>query len=501
MRKRGSGILCHITSLPSPYGIGDLGPGAYAFADFLHQARQSYWQVLPLNPTNQGYGNSPFTSMSSCCGNTLLISPDLLASEGLISESEMQDHPPFPGDKVDYGGALRYKQTLFQRAYARFKERGAIDHDYHRFCSGHADWLEDHALFTAISQHLGQTPLCDWPAELKEVRSGAVQRLREELADAVQLEKFLQYLFFKQWNSLKNYCNGKGIQIIGDFPMFMNYDCADIWVRPELFKVDAGKKPYVVAGSPPDSFSAEGQIFNCAVYDWDALKRAGFSWWIRRFHLLFKMFDFVRIDHFRGLIAYWEVPGGEQNALNGKWVPGGVYDFMDAMLVHFPMMPVLAEDLGVITPDVREAMERYTIPGIRLLNLAFHGEGYDSYLPHNHIQNCVVYTATHDTNTVEGWFNKSENRGDRERMSRYLGREVENGLSWEVIRLAMMSVAHTSIILMQDVLGAGEEARMNTPGEAEGNWLWRLPASDLGGQAARLAEMTLCYGRALPKTG
>lgn len=338
MKRRGSGILCHITSLPSPHGIGDLGPGAYAFADFLYQAKQSYWQVLPLNPTNQRYADSPFTSMSSCAGNTALISPDQLVNDGLLSETDLLDRPGFSDQTVVYASTSRYKQHLFQRAHARFKERQETEHDYQRFCDGHAAWLDDHALFSAISVHLGLIPLCDWPGELSDAKNTEVESLRRELSDAVEREKFLQYIFYKQWHSLKNYCNSKGILIIGDFPMFMSYDSVDIWINPELFKVDQHKKPLALAGSPPDSFSAEGQLFNCAVYDWNALKADGFKWWIRRFHYLFKMYDIVRIDHFRGLISYWEIPAGAPKALNGAWKEAAVFDFINALLVHYPTL-------------------------------------------------------------------------------------------------------------------------------------------------------------------
>lgn len=497
MMKRASGVLCHITCLPAPYGVGDLGPAAYRFADFLAAAKQTYWQVLPVHPTNGRYADSPYSSLSSCAGNTVLISPDLLREEGLLTEEELADHPPFAPGRADYRGASRFKERLYAKAYARFRERTQEQHDYRRFCRGQAGWLDDYALFSAISTHLDRAPLGDWPSQLKDPHGPEVERLRHELDGSVQLEKFLQYLFHKQWNALKRYCNGRGILLIGDFPMFMNYDCADIWTSPHLFKVDAEKRPCVVAGSPPDSFSAKGQLFNCAVYDWDALRRDHFDWWKRRFHSLFKLFDLVRIDHFRGLVAYWEVPAGEKNALNGSWAPGGVDEFMSAMLGQFPAFPVIAEDLGVITADVREAMGRYRIPGIRMMVFAFHEEGYaSSFLPHNHIEDCVFYTGTHDTDTLAGAFGAGGCAADRERLFRYLGRALGDDLSWELIRMALMSVARTAIVQMQDLLAAGSEARMNTPGEVEGNWQWRLTGEESGDVAARLAEMTVIYGRA-----
>lgn len=495
MKKRGSGILCHITSLPSPFGIGDFGAGAYEFADFLYEAKQSYWQILPLNPTNKRYFDSPFSSLSSCAGNTALISPQLLAAEGLLTQMEVEDHPHFPERRVDYPAVSRFKRQLFQRAHTRF-QKGGVPEDYARFCRGNSMWLEDHALFTAISDHLGNLPLAEWPQELSNRSSEKVQLLREELWDEVEREKFLQYLFFRQWHLLKNYCNGKGIRIIGDFPMFMNYDAVDIWANPELFKVDERKKPYLLAGSPPDAFSAEGQLFNCAVYDWDGLKRNGFNWWVRRFHYLFRQYDFVRIDHFRGLISCWEVAAGERNGLRGNWQKVPTQKFFNTMLQHYPLFPVIAEDLGTIGADVRETMARYAIPGMKVILFGFQKEARErSHLPHLHPLNSVAYTGTHDTDTVTGWH---QGAGDEERQElyRYLGRRVENGVNWELIRLALISVAHTAVIQMQDVLGAGEESRMNRPGKAEGNWEWRIPTADLGEVASRLAEMTACYGRA-----
>lgn len=495
MKRRGSGILCHITSLASPFGIGDFGPGAYAFADFLSEARQSFWQVLPLNPTNRRYFDSPFSSLSSCAGNTALISPQLLANEGLLTQSEVEDHPGFPDDKVDYQGASKLKKRLFMRAHGRFRKDAGTGEDFARFCRGNDSWLEDHAFFTALTDYLGGIPLTDWPQELSERRSEKLQQLRGELSEDVELEKFLQYLFFRQWHSLKNYCNCKGIRIIGDFPMFMNYDAVDIWAAPELFKVDERMRSYVLAGSPPDAFSEKGQLFNCAVYDWEALKRDGYTWWVRRFHYLFKLFDFVRIDHFRGFVAAWEVPAGEQSAMNGTWQDAPGAAFFDNMLRHHPAFPVIAEDLGTITADVREVMAKFAIPGMKVLILAFQkGAMEGSYLPHNHHQNSVVYTGTHDTNTITGWFDDADD-AEMDRLCRYLGRQVESGANWELIRLAMMSVAQTAVIQMQDVLGTGAATRMNAPGKAEGNWQWRVPPADYQALAARLGEMTICYGR------
>lgn len=496
MKMRGSGILCHITSLPSPFGIGDFGPGAYIFADFLHRARQSYWQLLPLNPTSKRYLDSPFSSLSSCAGNTALISPEAMVPEGLLTQAEVEDHPVFAEEKVNYEQCSAFKNRLFKRAHGRFLQSGANSQDFARFCKGNASWLEDHALFTALTDHLRGLPLTEWPQEFSDRNSSRLRALREELDEAVEREKFLQYLFFKQWHALKNYCNGRGIRIIGDFPLFMNYDAVDIWAAPELFKVDERMKPHVLAGSPPDAFSEQGQLFNCAVYDWEAMKASGYGWWLRRFQYLFKLYDLVRIDHFRGLVASWEVPAGDRNALNGSWQQVPCDDFFRTILQHYPAFPAIAEDLGTITPDVREAMHKYDIPGMKIILLAFHKKAMEeSYLPHNHLLNSVVYTGTHDTNTLTGWFEHAEDE-EKHRLFRYLGREVHSGINWELIRLALMSVAQTTVIQMQDLLGTGDESRMNTPGKAEGNWQWRLPQVDYEALAGRLADLTVCYGRA-----
>ncbi|QWV92705.1 4-alpha-glucanotransferase [Geomonas oryzisoli] len=494
MKKRSSGILCHITSLPSPFGIGDLGPDAYRFADFLVAAKQNFWQVLPLNPTNRKYLDSPFSSISSCAGNTVLISPQLLVEDGLVTPAEAEDHPGFP-DRVDYQAVSRFKRQLFGRAHARFKEQRREDGAFAGFCRGNAGWLEDHALYTALVERLDARPLHEWPAPIRSRDNGELARQREQLHEEIEREKFLQFVFCRQWHRLKSYCNDRGIRIIGDFPMFMNYDAADIWVAPELFKVDHELKPLVLAGSPPDTFSEKGQLFNCAVYDWNRLRETGFQWWLRRFRRLFELFDHVRIDHFRGLTSCWEVPAGAENAQQGSWQPVPGSEFLDAMVRQYPTFPVIAEDLGVITAEVREQMCLYGIPGMKVLVVAFQDDAA-IYLPHNHSVDSVAYTGTHDTNTVQGWFDAAAPE-EKERLARYLGRAPEGDACWEVIRLALMSVARTAVIQMQDLLGGGAETRMNTPGRPEGNWQWRLPPScDLPGIAGQLADLTVRYNRA-----
>lgn len=495
MKRRASGVLCHVTSLPSPFGIGDLGPGAYRFAEFLHEAKQGYWQVLPLNPTNERYLNSPFISVSSCAGNTALVSPQLLVADGLLTQAEVEDHPPFDALRVDYNAVSRFKDHLFLRAHHRFKEEQAADREYAAFCRDNGEWLEDHALHNAMTAHLNGLPLAQWPEALRRRTGDEVRQMSTELSDAVEREKFLQYLFNRQWHALKQHCNEKGISIIGDFPMFMSYDAADIWVHPEFFKVDENKQPLFQAGSPPDSFSAKGQLFDCAAYDWSALRESGFSWWVTRFRHLFRRFDLVRIDHFRGLISYWEVPAGAKDALQGNWQPAPCDEFLDTMVRYFPSFPVIAEDLGVITAEVREKMAQLGIPGMKVLVVAFQDDA-GIYLPHRHPENSIAYTGTHDTNTARGWFEGAAPDAKR-RLSDYIGRDPGDEAAWELIRLAQMSPARTAMMQLQDLVGGGAGTRMNTPGSAEGNWQWRLaPSADLTGVAQRLAEMTLRYDRA-----
>ena len=494
--KRGSGLLLHITSLPSEYGIGDLGPWAYKFADFLSETKQSYWQILPLNPTAFSYGDSPYHGSSVFAGNTLLISPDLLIEEGLLTEEDVQPVPPFRKNKVDYPKVLRYKEKIFDMAYEKFVKEG--DSEFEKFCSENSNWLEDFALFFALREHFGRV-WNEWPQGIKERRPEALQKMREELQDRIGREKFLQHIFFKQWFSLKGYCNSKGIQIIGDLPIYVDFDSADAWLNSEIFKLDEEKKPAFVAGVPPDYFSSTGQLWKHPVFRWNVLKEHGYGWWIRRIEHNLRLFDWVRIDHFRGFVAYWEVPAGEKTAVRGRWVEAPAEDFFETLRKRLPTLPIIAEDLGVITPDVREIMNRFGFPGMRVLLFAFGGDlPTNPYAPHNHVKNCVVYTGTHDNNTVRGWFEKEATREDKERLIRYLGRKVSaRDVHLEFIRLAMMSVADVAILPMQDILGLGEKARMNRPATMEGNWQWRLsPEQFASSPAGRLLKMTETYGRA-----
>ena len=498
MKRRGSGILLHVASLPSPFGVGDMGPGAFRFVDFLAETKQSLWQILPLNPTDPEHYSSPYHSSSAFACNPLLISPELLVQDGLLSKGDVKSPPDFPADKVDYRAVGAYKAELLGKAYERFKEKGN-QHEFERFCSENSPWLEGFALFMALKSHFGGKVWSDWPQDAREREREAVQRAKKELSEKVDKEKFLQYIFFAQWGNLKHYCNEKGIQIIGDIPIYVEHDSADVWAHPEIFKLDGEKRPSVVAGVPPDYFSETGQLWGNPVYRWDVLREQGYTWWIQRMERNLSLCDVVRIDHFRGLVAYWEVAATENTAINGKWIEAPAMDFLDHLMRKFPFLPIVAEDLGIITPDVREVMLNFDLPGMKVLLFAF-GEDLPTnpYIPHNLPKNCVAYTGTHDNNTIRGWFEGDEVPEDKKRLLRYLGRDVPmEELHWELIRLLMMSAANTVIFPMQDILGLGEGARMNRPATLEGNWKWRLGTDLLRPDVVlKLREMTEIYGRA-----
>lgn len=500
MKRRASGILLHISSLPSPFGIGDMGPWAYKFADFLCETKQNYWQILPLNPTESVHHHSPYHSTSAFASNPLLLSLELMMDNGLIAKKELDSSLKFPDAQVDYAAVEAYKERLFDRAYETFKtNRKNRQYQYEAFCSQNADWLQDFALFMALKAHFRGKTWSEWPHELRDREPGALQSMTNELAEHIERIKFLQYLFHEQWVRLRRYCNEKGIQIIGDIPIYVQYDSADLWVNPQLFKLDDARRPSVVAGVPPDYFSETGQLWGNPIYRWDALRKTGFSWWIQRVKRNLDMFDVVRIDHFRGLIAYWEVPATENTAMNGKWIEVPAQDFFNALFRKLPYARLIAEDLGVITPDVREVMNHFEFPGMKLLLFAFGPDlPTNPYAPHNLVKNCIVYTGTHDNNTTRGWFTNEAPVEDKERLSRYLGRKIsEKDVHWELVRLAMMSVADTAIFPMQDILGLGGEARMNRPAKTEGNWLWRLSPQYLTDSVRkRLVEATQLYGRA-----
>ena len=494
MRIRGSGVLLHLTSLPSSYGIGDLGPSAHKFAGLLSKNRQSFWQVLPLTPTDMAFGNNPYSSCSAFAGNPLLISPDLLLEDGLLAKESLQKAPEFPVDKVDYPKVTDFKKKLLEQAFQAFN--GSDMCGYDDFCRENAFWLDDYALFVAIKDRQGGRAWSEWPVELRDRLPEALKKAMEELKENMRKETFFQFLFFKQWLSLKEECTARGIKIIGDMPIYVNYDSADVWSHHEIFKLDQDKMPISVSGVPPDLFSATGQLWGNPTYRWDIMKSRNFDWWVQRISQNLKLFDILRVDHFMGLVAYWEVKAGEKTAMDGQWIEVPHREFFQTLFRHFYSLPVIAEDLGLITPNVREVIHHYGLPGMKVLLFAF-GEGMaeNPYVPHNVPRNSIIYTGTHDNNTVRGWFEKEATPEDKKRFSSYVGKEIRaEEAPVEMIRLAMSSVACTAIIPMQDILGLGGEARMNYPSKTQGNYQWRLLPEQME-LVGWLREMTEIYGR------
>ncbi len=498
MNSRRSGVLLHLTSLPSPYGVGDLGKGAYDFIDFMERSGQSIWQVLPVGPVSGVCGNSPYCGYSAFAGNSLLISPDDLVSSGLLTCSDVEKRPSFSEDRVNFQAVADFKSSLLRVACERFRSRRERDCGFDAFCFANAHWLEDYALFVSIKERQGGVAWADWPAELRDRSEDALQDAREQLEGTIFLEKFTQYVFFRQWSALKDYCLNRNIHILGDVPIYVSWDSADVWANPRIFELDDGKKPRFVAGVPPDYFSETGQLWGNPVYRWDALRETGFSWWVKRMEHNLKLFDMARLDHFRGFVAFWQVPAEEKTAINGEWVDAPAKEFFDTLLRRFPHLPLIAEDLGIITSDVREIMTHFGFPGMKVLQFAFGGKpGGNPYAPHNHTRNCAVYTGTHDNNTTKGWFENEASEEEKKNLSKYIGVDLKKDrIHQDLTRLAMMSVGDIAIIPLQDLLGLGEEARMNTPSVTFGNWSWRVSSGLLTAKLAdSILQMTRLYGR------
>lgn len=496
---RRSGILLHVTSLPSPYGIGDLGPEAYRFADFLHRSGQRLWQMLPLAPTELQTGSSPYSSPSAFAGNPLLVSPEKLVEEGFLGRQDLSGAPRFPRGRVDYRLAAAFKERILREAWRRFAAvaRGPRD-DYERFCSTERRWLDEYATFKALKTVFGKVPWTGWPEGFRSRRMKVLGPQIREIAPMIEEQKFRQYLFFRQWAALRSYCNGLGVMIMGDMPCYVHHDSADVWGNPGLFKLDPEGRPAFVAGVPPDYFSRTGQLWGNPVFDWGAHRKGRFAWWVSRIRHSLKLFDLVRIDHFRGLVSYWEVPAGHRTAARGTWVPAPAPELFRAVLRKVPRSALVAEDLGDITPEVRAFLGRLGLPGMRVLLFAFSTvSGSEHHAPHSHTERDFVYTGTHDNNTVRGWFERDARKEERERFFDYIGCRVPAGRVHEaMIRLAMMSVAATAVIPMQDLLGLGAEARMNLPAGKGSWWRWRLMPGQIDRRLERrLLEMTRTYGR------
>jgi len=504
MAKRTSGILLPIFSLPSEYGIGDLGPWAHWFVDFLHEALQTHWQVLPVHPTDPISGNSPYSSISVMAGNPLFISPELLLREGLIHEEDTVLEEPFPRDRCDYQRVIPWKRKVLEKAFGKVRGGHPLREDFKNFCDREAHWLEDYALFVSIKRKQGGSPWTAWPEDVKWRDPSSLERERKELEEEMEKEMFFQFLFFRQWKELKERCEGKGIELIGDVPIYVNHDSVDVWRRPDLFHLDQEGNPEVVAGVPPDYFSATGQRWGNPIYRWDRIAQEGFEWWIERLDQNFRLFHRLRIDHFRGFFGYWEIPAAEETAVNGRWVQGPGEKFLERILEKYSRDSIIAEDLGIITEDVRSGLERLRIPGMRVLQFGFSGEfPRNCHLPHNYVPNCVAYTGTHDNNTLLGWWENEAPGEEKERVFSYLGRKPSpRELPWEMVRLVMMSGANTVIFPLQDILCLGEEARINRPSVAHGNWMWRLEREHLEAfHGEFLKRTTWIYGRAREEIG
>lgn len=483
-KPRTSGILLHPTSLPGPHGIGDLGDGAFQFVDFLKRAGQSLWQVLPLGPT--GYGDSPYASTSSFAGNPLMISLDRLISDGLINSDQIQ--PPFFNDEsaVDFGHVLFWKQPLLDHAADHFFSNASDDlkHEYESFCESQKRWLADYSFFIALKDHFGaqaEEQGVDgamwnnyWDADIAQREPAAMARWRQELAHQIQRQSILQFFFFRQWGELKRYANSQGIRIVGDLPIFVALDSADVWAAPQSFLLDDQKRPTVVAGVPPDYFSETGQLWGNPLYDWEQMRQDGFAWWLRRLRGTKELFDVIRIDHFRGFEACWTIPAGDETAIDGEWVetPGSL--LFKTLLNHIDDLDIVAEDLGLITPEVEALRDEFDFPGMNVLQFAFSppGDTKNPYRPEHHVENSVVYTGTHDNDTVVGWF-EGIDKEERDWVVEFLGHPTED-IAWDMIRMALNSVSRMAVIPMQDLLRLGTETRMNEPSTLGCNWHWRV---------------------------
>ncbi len=497
---RSSGILLHPTSLPSRFGIGDMGSNAYQFIDFLRDAGQQLWQILPLGPT--GFGNSPYLAYSASAGNPLLISPEALIADELLTEEDIGDLPKFSEESVDFDGVKPFKMRLFQIAFENFQEDATeeLEQEFQEFCNSKAFWLNDYALFMAIKDTTDGASWHTWDEEIARRKPEALHQWGVRLKDEILFHKFLQFQFFRQWSDLKQYANEQGIQIFGDLAIYVAHDSADVWSHPEIFCLDGETgEAALMAGVPPDYFSETGQLWGNPVYNWDRLQQEDFLWWVQRVKSMLELVDLIRIDHFRALESYWAVPRGETTAINGRWINAPGEAFFHTLNDKLGRLPIIAEDLGLITPAVEALRDQFDCPGMKILHFAFDSGRDNPYLPYNYGgSNWVVYTGTHDNDTTVGWFNRRDLQGQA-RVIRYLNHTSEYGIHWDLIILALSSVANQAIFPLQDILGLGSEAIMNIPGTAEKNWAWRLkPGALIDELGHRLRFWTETYGR-LPR--
>jgi len=503
---RASGILLHPTCLPGPFGIGDFGPAAFAFVDFLKDAGQKLWQVLPLNPT--GYGDSPFQCFSAYAGNHLLISPEKLQRQGILDASDLRESGDFPRESVDFEGVIRLKTKLLTKAAKRFQSdaRGDERRAFDEFCLKNSSWLPDFALFMACKHEHGGLAWNHWPPDISQRVPAALSAAVSRLKEAVFAVQYWQFEFFRQWNEVQAYAHKARIRVIGDLPIYVALDSADVWTNREYFQLSENGEPIVIAGVPPDYFSATGQCWGNPIYRWDRLQQTGYRWWIERFRAVLQLYDAIRIDHFRGFEAYWEIPGDEKTAIKGRWVKGPGLDFFAALERALGDLPIIAENLGVITPEVEAIRQRFGFPGMAILQFAFGKDPQGpSFRPHNYKRELAVYTGTHDNDSTVGWWS-STGAGDSTCTPEDVAKEhafarsylnlKEGPIHWAMIRTILSSVADLAIVPLQDVLGLGSEARMNLPGTAKGNWGWRFQAEALTPELAqRLREMVELYDR------
>lgn len=495
MRNRKSGILLHITSLPGDEGIGTLGKEAYRFIDFLKDCGQKLWQILPLGPV--GYGNSPYQCYSAFAGNPLLVDLELLAEDKLLSEEDLATRPRFKRKLVDFAKVEQWKYPVLKKSFTNFTGEvfEFFKAEYYNFLDEHGWWLNDYALFMAAKQHFGDNVIwSDWNHDLKFRHQNALHKLGEELAAEVDYQKFLQFMFFRQWHRLKKYANQNSIDIVGDVPLYVSGDSSDVWTNTDVFLLDENLKPTEVGGVPPDYFSETGQLWGNPVFNWNRLKERKYDWWMARLHFNLNMFNQIRIDHFRGLESFWSVPAGEKTAINGKWVPAYGYEMLSLIKSQIGKLPFIAEDLGIITPEVNQLRENFDLPGMKVLQFAFTTDAANKDLPHNYATNCVVYTGTHDNDTTLGWL-QAVTDGEKDLVGSYVSGKDKDALG-NVVEMALASVAEIAIVPMQDILELDTRSRMNTPGTATGNWGWRFDWKQLKvAQKKRLMKLAKKYNR------
>lgn len=488
---RSSGILLHISCLPGKFGIGDIGPEAYKFIDMLVETKQKLWQILPLTPTDN---RSPYSAVSAFAGNTLLISPELIVEQGFITKKDLSDVPDFADNRVDFSAVEDFKNNLFKLAYDNFQNKTSDKKSFEKFCLDHKFWLEDFALYRACKEYYQGQPWFQWDEEIKFRETKTINKLKKELADRINYHKFLQYLFYGQLNQLKEYADKSKIKIIGDMPFYMDYDSADIWVNPDLFQLDDKLSPIAVSGSPPDQFSPVAQRWGTPLYNWDNLKSEKYQWWIKRLKQTLELVHIVRIDHFRGLEAYWSIDADEEDAKKGKWVKAPGEDFLDHAHRVIGELNVIAEDLGHITEEVIELRNKFNMPGMTILQFAFTGDADNPYLPYKYEKNLVAYTATHDNDTNLSWF-ENLNKKEKDQVTKYFDLNGKD-INWAMIRQVFSSITDIAIVQIQDILCLGSEARMNNPGSGGNNWTWRFESSKLTKKLKdQLKCVTEIYGR------